>query len=108
MSRIGVQPIAIPEGVAIELEKGAVTVKGPKGELTQSFDPAILVEQNDATLIVTRPSDSKDHRAKHGLVRALVANMVNNCATGCSKELEIQGVGYRAAMKGKNIELSVG
>ena len=108
MSRIGVQPIAIPEGVAIELEKGAVTVKGPKGELTQSFDPAILVEQNDATLIVTRPSDSKDHRAKHGLVRALVANMVNNCATGCSKELEIQGVGYRAAMKGKNIELQVG
>lgn len=108
MSRIGVQPIPIPEGVAIELEKGNVTVKGPKGELSQSFDPAILVEQNQDTIIVTRPSDSKDHKAKHGLVRALVANMVNNCANGYSKELEIQGVGYRAAMKGKNIELSVG
>lgn len=108
MSRIGVQPIPIPEGVAIELEKGAVTVKGPKGELTQTFDPAILVEQNQDTLIVTRPSESKDHKAKHGLVRALVANMVNNCANGYSKELEIQGVGYRASMKGKNIELLVG
>jgi large subunit ribosomal protein L6 len=108
MSRIGVQPIPIPEGVAIELEKGAVTVKGPKGELTQTFDPAILVEQNQDTLVVTRPSESKDHKAKHGLVRALVANMVNNCANGYSKELEIQGVGYRASMKGKNIELLVG
>lgn len=108
MSRIGVQPIPIPEGIAIELEKGNVTVKGPKGELSQSFDPAILVEQNQDTIIVTRPSDSKDHKAKHGLVRALVANMVTNCANGYSKELEIQGVGYRAAMKGKNIELSVG
>ncbi len=108
MSRIGAQPIAIPEGVAIELERGNVTVKGPKGELSQSFDPDILVEQNQDTLIVTRPSDSKEHKAHHGLVRALVANMVNNCANGYSKELEIQGVGYRAAMKGKNIELSVG
>lgn len=108
MSRIGVQPIPIPEGVAIELERGCVTVKGPKGELSQSFDPDILVEQNQDTLVVTRPSDSKQHKAHHGLVRALVANMVNNCANGYSKELEIQGVGYRAAMKGKNIELSVG
>ncbi|MDO9166813.1 MAG: 50S ribosomal protein L6 [Rhodoferax sp.] len=108
MSRIGVQPIPIPEGIAIELEKGNVSVKGPKGELSQSFDPAILVELNDNTLIVTRPSDSKEHKSAHGLVRALVANMVNNCANGYSKELEIQGVGYRASMKGKNIELLVG
>lgn len=108
MSRIGVQPIAIPEGIAVEIEHGNVTVKGPKGELSQSFDPAILVQMNEGELIVTRPSDSKEHKAHHGLVRALVANMVNNCANGYSKELEIQGVGYRAAMKGKNIELSVG
>jgi large subunit ribosomal protein L6 len=108
MSRIGAQPIPIPSGVAIELERGSVTVKGPKGELSQAFDPDILVEQNQDELIVTRPSDSKEHKAHHGLVRALVANMVNNCANGYSKELEIQGVGYRAAMKGKNIELSVG
>jgi large subunit ribosomal protein L6 len=108
MSRVGAQPIPIPEGVAIELESGAVTVKGPKGELSQSFDPAILVEQNQDTLVVTRPSDSKEHKAHHGLVRALVANMVNNCANGYQKELEIQGVGYRAAMKGRSIELQVG
>lgn len=108
MSRIGVQPIPIPSGIAVELAPGSVTVKGPKGELTQAFDPAILVEQNQDELVVTRPSDSKEHKAHHGLVRALVANMVTNCANGYSKELEIQGVGYRAAMKGKNIELSVG
>lgn len=108
MSRIGVQPIPIPSGVAIELAPGSVTVKGPKGELTQVFDPEILVQQNQDELVVTRPSDSKEHKAHHGLVRALVANMVNNCANGYSKELEIQGVGYRAAMKGKNIELQVG
>lgn len=108
MSRIGVQPIPIPSGVAIELAPGSVTVKGPKGELTQAFDPAILVQQNQDELVVTRPSDSQEHKAHHGLVRALVANMVNNCANGYSKELEIQGVGYRAAMKGKNIELQVG
>jgi large subunit ribosomal protein L6 len=108
MSRIGGMPIEIPEGVAVELERGSVTVKGPKGELSQAFDPAILVEQNEGSLIVTRPSDSKEHKSRHGLVRALVANMVVNCANGYSKELEIQGVGYRAAMKGKKIELSVG
>ncbi|MGB0890228.1 MAG: 50S ribosomal protein L6 [Solirubrobacterales bacterium] len=108
MSRIGVQPIAIPDGVTVSIESGNVSVKGPKGELEQKYDPAITIEENDGVLTVKRPSESKDHRSKHGLVRALLANMVNNCANGYSKELEIQGVGYRATMKGKNIELSVG
>lgn len=108
MSRIGIQPIALPSGVTVEVASGSVTVKGPKGELTQAFTPEIVVEQKDDALVISRPSDSKDHKAQHGLVRALVANMVTNCTNGYSKELEIQGVGYRAAMKGKNIELQVG
>lgn len=108
MSRIGVQPIAVPSGVEVKIQPGNVEVKGPKGELSQSYDPDITIEQDGDVLTVKRPTDSKDHRSKHGLVRALLANMVNNCANGYSKELEIQGVGYRAAMKGKNIELSVG
>ncbi len=108
MSRIGKQPIPVLDGVTITLQPGLVHVKGPKGELEQKFDEAITIEQADGELLVKRPSDSADHRAKHGLVRALVANMVNNCANGYQKELEIQGVGYRAAIKGKNIELSVG
>lgn len=108
MSRIGKQPIPVPGSVTVTLQPGLVQVKGPKGELEQKFDEAITIEQNDGVLTVQRPSDSKDHRAKHGLVRALVSNMVENCANGYQKELEIQGVGYRAAMKGKNIELSVG
>lgn len=108
MSRIGVQPIAVPSGVEVKIQPGNVEVKGPKGELSQAFDPDITIEQDGDVLTVKRPTDSKDHKSKHGLVRALLANMVNNCANGYSKELEIQGVGYRAAMKGKNIELSVG
>lgn len=108
MSRIGRLPIPVPDGVTVTLEPGRVSVKGPKGELEQKFDEAITIEQSDGRLVVSRPSDSQDHKAKHGLVRALLWNMVNNCANGYQKELEIQGVGYRAAMKGKNIELSVG
>ncbi len=108
MSRIGAQPIDVPAGVTIDIQSGNVSVKGPKGELTQNFTPDIVVEQNDNVLVVKRPSDSQEHKAQHGLVRALLANMVNNCANGYSKELEIQGVGYRAAVKGRSIELSVG
>ena len=108
MSRIGVKPISVPDGVTVTIEPGSVAVKGPKGELAQSFNPEIKVEQADNVLTVTRPSDSKEHKSAHGLVRALLSNMVENCANGYQKELEIQGVGYRAAMKGKNIELSVG
>lgn len=108
MSRIGVQPVAVPDGVTVAIEGAVVSVKGPQGELEQTVDSAIKVEQADGALNVTRSTDTKEDRSKHGLVRALLANMVNNCANGYSKELEIQGVGYRAAMKGKKIELSVG
>jgi large subunit ribosomal protein L6 len=94
--------------VTVAIEPGNLEVKGPKGELTQKHTTEIVVKQEGDTLIVTRPSDSKEHKSQHGLVRALLANMVNNCANGYEKRLEIQGVGYRAAMKGKNIELQVG
>ena len=108
MSRIGVQPIAVPDNVTVTIEPGNVAVKGPKGELTQSYTTDIEIKQEDGQLVVKRPSDSNEHKSQHGLVRALLANMVNNCANGYEKKLEIQGVGYRAAMKGRNIELQVG
>jgi large subunit ribosomal protein L6 len=108
MSRIGKMPIPVPEGVEVKIEPGLVSVKGPKGELAEKHTTDITVRQDDGQLIVERPSDSSEHKAQHGLVRALVSNMVVNCANGYEKRLEIQGVGYRAAMKGKNIELSVG
>jgi large subunit ribosomal protein L6 len=108
MSRIGKQPIPVPDSVSVTLEPGNVVVKGPKGELAQKFDSDITIEQRDGELIVSRPTDSGRHKALHGLVRSLVFNMVTNCANGYQKELAIQGVGYRAAMKGRDIELSVG
>jgi large subunit ribosomal protein L6 len=108
MSRIGNQPIDVPDSVTVELKPGHAHVKGPKGELTQVFTTDITTELSDGVLVVKRPSDSKEHKSQHGLVRALLANMVNNCANGYEKRLEIQGVGYRAALKGKSIELSVG
>ncbi|MGH2905431.1 MAG: 50S ribosomal protein L6 [Solirubrobacterales bacterium] len=108
MSRIGVQPIAVPDGVTVTIEPGNVAVKGPKGALTQTHTTDIVIKQEETNLVITRPSDSKEHKSQHGLVRALVANMVNNCANGYEKRLEIQGVGYRAALKGRNIELQVG
>jgi large subunit ribosomal protein L6 len=108
MSRIGKQPIPVPGSIEVKIEPGLVSVKGPKGELSEKHTTDITVKQEEDLLIVERPSDSAEHKAQHGLVRALVANMVNNCANGYEKRLEIQGVGYRAAMKGKNIELQVG
>lgn len=108
MSRIGNQPISLPDGIEVKIEPGLVSVKGPKGELSEKHRDEIKVKQEDGMIIVERPSDDPEHKAHHGLVRALVANMVHNCANGYQKNLEIQGVGYRAAMKGKNIELSVG
>jgi large subunit ribosomal protein L6 len=108
MSRIGKQPITIPDSVTVALRPGFVSVKGPKGDLEQKHSEEITIEQADGRLVVSRPSDSKEHKSQHGLVRALVSNMVENCANGYQKELAIQGVGYRAALKGKSIELSVG
>jgi large subunit ribosomal protein L6 len=108
MSRIGKQPIPVPSGVELTVEPELVRVKGPKGELQERISRDIKVEQQDSQIVVTRPSDRRDHRALHGLTRSLVANMVEGVTNGFEKRLVIQGVGYRAALRGRNIELSVG
>jgi large subunit ribosomal protein L6 len=108
MSRIGRQPITVPSGVELTIEPDLVRVKGPKGELQERVSRDMKIEQGDGEITITRPSDRRDHRALHGLTRSLVANMVQGVTDGFEKKLEIQGVGYRAALKGKDIELSVG
>ena len=109
MSRIGKAPIEIPAGVKIEVAKdNVVTVKGPKGTLTQAVDPEFKIEEADGHLHITRPSDDREHRAQHGLYRALIHNMVVGVSTGYRKELELVGVGYRAAATGQVLELSLG
>jgi large subunit ribosomal protein L6 len=108
MSRIGRQPIAVPDGVAIDVKPGLVSVKGPKGELSQTVSTDMKVEQSNGTLTVERPTDRGEHRALHGLTRSLIANMVVGVTDGYEKRLEIQGVGYRARLQGKTLELSVG
>jgi large subunit ribosomal protein L6 len=108
MSRIGKKPIEIPEGVSVEIGDGEVTVKGPKGELRQTVSPAMRIEQTNGTLSVERPTDRGEHRALHGLTRSLIANMVEGVTDGFEKRLQIQGVGYRARLQGKALELAVG
>jgi len=109
MSRIGRAPITVPAGVTITLgEENLVTVKGPKGELSRHIHPDIKVDVEDGVITVTRPSDDKDHRALHGLSRALINNMVLGVTEGFTKTLEITGVGYRAQKQGKNLNLSLG
>ena len=108
MARIGKKPISIPDKVSVTINKNEVSVKGPKGQLDRSFSPDIVVEQNDGQLTVSRPTDQRHHRALHGLTRALLNNMVTGVSEGFSKDLEIVGVGYRASMKGKDLELNVG
>jgi large subunit ribosomal protein L6 len=108
MSRIGKLPIEIPSGVEVQIEPGLVRVKGPKGELSQRVSPALQFERQDSNLLVKRPTDRKDHRALHGLTRTLVQNMVLGVTDGFEKRLEIQGVGYRAQLKGKTLELALG
>lgn len=108
MSRIGKQPISVPSGVTVSVEPELVRVNGPKGELTERISRAMTVEQAEDEVLVKRPSDRGEHRALHGLTRSLIANMVVGVTDGYEKRLEIQGVGYRAALKGKAIELSVG
>ena len=108
MSRIGKQPISLPEGVEISISPGSVSVKGPKGELTQTLPTEMKVEQSEGTVTVERPTDRGEHRALHGLTRSLIANMVEGVVDGYEKRLEIQGVGYRAQLKGKNLELALG
>jgi large subunit ribosomal protein L6 len=108
MSRIGKKPIPVPDSVTVSLGPGRVTVNGPKGELAQDFSPAIEIVEEDGNLVVKRPTDRGEHRALHGLTRSLVANMVEGVTDGFERRLEIQGVGYRARLQGKALELSVG
>jgi large subunit ribosomal protein L6 len=108
MSRIGRRPIEIPDGVTVEIGASVVSVKGPKGELSQSVSPSMRIEQSNGTLTVERPSDRGEHRALHGLTRTLVANMVEGVTNGFEKRLEIQGVGYRARLQGKALEMTLG
>jgi large subunit ribosomal protein L6 len=108
MSRIGKAPIAIPAGVTVKVENNVVTVKGPKGELTQAVNPDLDIQIDGNILTVSRPSDNREHRAQHGLYRALINNMVVGVSTGYRKEMELVGVGYRASATGQVLELSLG
>ena len=108
MSRIGKKPIAIPAGVDVKIDGSKVTVKGPKGTLENTFNPEISIAMEGNEIIVTRPSDDKNHRALHGLTRTLVANMVEGVTNGYSKTLEVNGVGYRAQKQGKNLVMNLG
>ena len=108
MSRIGKKPIEIPAGVSVSVSSGRVMVNGPLGELSQQIPQRMQVEQADGEILVKRPTERGDDRALHGLTRSLVANMVEGVTKGFEKRLEIQGVGYRAALRGQALELSVG
>ena len=108
MSRIGRKPIPVPSGVEVQIEPELVTVKGPKGELSERIPRDITVVQEGEELLVTRPTDRGEHRSLHGLTRSLVANMVEGVTDGFEKTLEIQGVGYRAALKGSDLTLALG
>jgi len=101
-------PITVPQGVTVDVNKSTVRVKGPKGELSRSFDPDMQISLEDGTLIVQRPTDHRRHRALHGLTRSLLNNMVVGVSEGFVRRLEIQGVGYRAGLEGTNLVLNVG
>jgi large subunit ribosomal protein L6 len=108
MSRIGKQPVPVPDGVEVAIEPELVRVKGPKGELSERKARAIEVKQDDGEIVVTRPTDRGEHRALHGLTRSLIANMVHGVTEGYEKRLEIQGVGYRAQLQGSKLVLALG
>jgi large subunit ribosomal protein L6 len=108
MSRIGKRPIEVPATVEVSISPGEVVVRGPRGELSQRVSPRMKIEQGDGELTVARPTERGDDRAIHGLTRTLIANMVEGVTNGFEKRLEIQGVGYRAALRGTALELSVG
>jgi large subunit ribosomal protein L6 len=108
MSRIGKSPVTIPSGVEVKVDSNVVTVKGSKGTLVQEMDSSITMHIDDATITFTRESDAPHHRAKHGLYRALVANMIVGVSEGYKKELQVNGVGYRAVATGQLLELSLG
>jgi large subunit ribosomal protein L6 len=108
MSRIGRQPIPVPAGVTVSIEPARVTVNGPRGELSERIPREMQVEQVDDQVLVKRPTDRGQHRALHGLTRSLIANMVQGVTDGFEKRLEIQGVGYRAQLRGRDLELALG
>ncbi len=108
MSRIGKMPITVPAGVTVTIDGTSVTAKGPKGELSRTFRPFVTIEQDGDTITVNRIDDSRDAKAQHGLVRTLIANMIEGVSTGFSKKLQLIGVGYRAALKGKDLEMQLG
>lgn len=108
MSRIGKQPIELPAKVEVKINGNEVTVKGPKGQLERSFNPEMTIKLEDNTLTVERPTDQRHHKALHGLTRALLANMVTGVSDGFRKTLNIEGVGYQAGLRGKDLELKVG
>ena len=108
MSRIGNKPITIPAGVDVKINGSEVTVKGPKGELKNTFNADISIAVEGTEILVTRPSDNKNHRALHGLTRTLVANMVEGVTNGYTKELEVNGVGYRVQKQGKDLVMNLG
>ena len=108
MSRIGRQPIELPAGVSVSVSPGRVMVNGPLGELSQQVPSRMQVEQQDGTIVVSRPTERGEDRALHGLTRSLIANMVEGVTNGFQKRLEIQGVGYRASLRGTDLELNVG
>lgn len=108
MSRIGKQPIPVPSGVEVQIDGSSVRVKGPKGELSGTFNEDMEILLEDGVITVGRPSDNRTHRSLHGLTRSLIANMVTGVSEGFSKNLEIVGVGYRAQLKGSDLELALG
>jgi len=108
MSRIGRLPVEIPAGVDVKLDGNTLTVKGPKGTLTQEFHKDMLIEVKDGAIVVTRPSENKEHKSLHGLTRSLISNMVVGVTQGFSKQLEVNGVGYRVAKQGKDLVMNLG
>ena len=108
MSRIGKMPITVPAGVEVKIDGTTVSVKGPKGELERTFRPFVTIEQDGDQITVSRIDDSRDAKAQHGLVRTLVANMIEGVSNGFSKKLQLVGVGYRAALKGADLEMQLG
>lgn len=108
MSRIGKMPVVVPSGVEVKIDGSTVTVKGPKGELTETYHEDMTISMSDEGVVVERPSDEREHRSLHGLTRSLIANMVIGVSEGYEKSLEIVGVGYRALLKGKDLEMQLG
>lgn len=108
MSRVGKKPISIPSGVKVEIDQNEIRVSGPKGELKKEIHPSLKIQMNENEIVVFRSSESKFHRSLHGLARALIANMVEGVNNGYRKALEIRGIGYKAELKGKKLNLSLG